>query len=281
VSGDDNTKIGVPSDGTLVPKTAQSVASTDIVIPKDLTLQITTSFDSAPEWIVTKQNPIFEDEAEIRTAQRTGGMPMNKHSPFFTHPIRYLPEDAIGQKDVYRTVMIEVIPLSTSVKSILDQIRGGSLESLEVVGPIGKITNYMTARVVFNHESGAISMVNRHNKEPMQVNGTTLHVWLVPEPKYPLAADLEDEIFGPAAASRILLITDIDQDLFDLLPMKLEMFGLAGGVVEYGWTMNNLASIEFMNIKDAWKAFQALEKDAHLVAAGARFDYDIDYTCRA
>ena len=52
--------------------------------------------------------------------------------------------------------MIDYLPIGTRYCDVLDQIRGGTLESIQMYPPIA--TNFITARVVFTHERGAVGL---------------------------------------------------------------------------------------------------------------------------
>lgn len=60
--------------------------------------------------------------------------------------------------NIYRTVMIDFIPIGAKYSDILAHIRGGALESIQLYGPVGSATNFVTARVVFTHELGATTL---------------------------------------------------------------------------------------------------------------------------
>lgn len=51
--------------------------------------------------------------------------------------------------------MIDFIPFGTSYADLLAEIRGGTVESVQLYGPIGCATEFSTARVVFTHERSA------------------------------------------------------------------------------------------------------------------------------
>ena len=54
--------------------------------------------------------------------------------------------------------MIDFIPYGTPYSDVLAEIRGGPIESVQMYGPIGCATDFVTARVVFTHELGAVSL---------------------------------------------------------------------------------------------------------------------------
>jgi len=61
-------------------------------------------------------------------------------------------------KNIFRTVMIDFIPFGTPYCDVLAQTRGGTLESIQLYGPIGDATDFVTARVVYTEETGATKL---------------------------------------------------------------------------------------------------------------------------
>lgn len=238
-----------------------------------------SEFPGQPRWKISKQNPIFEDREESSSARAKGGAPMNRGSQFYTHPVRYLPEDAVTSTDCYRTIMVYDIPKGTTVKEVLNVVKGGSLESVELVGPIGNATNFMTARLVFIHESGAMEMISHQGVKGLEINGTAVHAWLVQEPTYPRPSDMDDEIFGEDQASRILLIGGIDKSHYGLVKSRLEVLNLTEWMVECAPSWGNYVAVEFTSVKYAIKAYQAFRRDS--VFHEADLTYDDDYCCKA
>lgn len=60
--------------------------------------------------------------------------------------------------NLYRTVMIDFIPFGTHYSDVLQQIRGGTLELIQMYGPIGDVTDFATARVIYTDENGATAL---------------------------------------------------------------------------------------------------------------------------
>ena len=238
-----------------------------------------SQFPGHPKWKISKQNPIFDDVEEVSSARAMGGPPMNRSSQFYTHPVRYLPEDAVTSTDCYRTVMVYDIPVGTNVKEVLNIVKGGYLESIELVGPIGNATNFMTARLVFIHESGAMGMISHQGVKGLEINGTAVHAWLVQEPTYPRPSDMDDEIFGEEQASRILLVGGVDKSHYELVRSRLELLNLSQWVVECAPSWGHYVAVEFTSVKYAIKARHAFRND--FVFHEADLTYDDDYCCEA
>lgn len=244
--------------------------------PDRVTIQLPGNFDGHPNWLLNKENPVFASEEEKWEAIGGSGIVWIRNSPFATHPVRYLPEDAVSDRNAYRTVMIDEIPIGTTMKDVLAQIRGGALESLQLLPPLGRVTSFMTARVVFLHETAADAMKERHQNTPFRINGALVRVWKPIDPTYPLSNEIDDAIWGEEEASRILLIGNTNDYLFGMLPEKLARLNLHRRVIDYSWTWDGYASIEFADVKGAFKFMQELKKDRNFY--GADFRYDRDYT---
>lgn len=60
--------------------------------------------------------------------------------------------------NLYRTIMIDFIPFGTPYSDVLQQIRGGKVELIQMYGPIGDVTNFVTARVIYTDENGATAL---------------------------------------------------------------------------------------------------------------------------
>lgn len=54
--------------------------------------------------------------------------------------------------------MIDFIPFGTPYSDVLQQIRGGNLELIQLYGPIGDVTDFVTARVIYTDENGATAL---------------------------------------------------------------------------------------------------------------------------
>ena len=245
-----------------------------------ITIQIGDNLHGEPKWKINKDNPIFRDEQEKRRVM----VHDNQKSTFFQHPVRYLPEDAASTINAYRTVMIDGIPTETTVVEILNIVRGGSLESVQLFPPIGNATSDMTARIVFNHEVSAHNMIKHQqaqsgqdvNANRFRINDVAVRCWMPTDPTYPCDVDIKHEVFGDSHASRIIVISNVDEYLFDMIPYKIEP-PYDQHVIEYSYTLDGCASIEFSSVKTAVKVMAMLRIDRDLWTT--TLQYDDDYTC--
>ena len=141
--------------------------------------------DTKIKWAMSSLMPAFDDEVELEQAKqgvlqsyRSG----HHLSYFWQHPVRFLPKPT--EKNLYRTVMIDYIPQTTTYQEILEHVRSGALESIQLFPPLGSTTNYLTTRIVFIHEIPAVSMIMHYQKrrnqgDPIKIRGTPVRFWQV------------------------------------------------------------------------------------------------------
>ncbi|OAP62489.1 hypothetical protein AYL99_04694 [Fonsecaea erecta] len=250
-----------------------------------MTVQVGDNLHGEPKWMINKDNPVFRSEQEKWQAVEENGLAWRQNSPFIDHPVRYLPEDAAGTVDAYRTVMIDAIPVNCTLPDVLSIVKGGSLESIQLFPPIGKVTTFMTARLVFNYEESAHKMIKHQESNPgkdndsnrFKIKGVAVRCWMPTDPTYPRNEELECKVLGKAGASRIILISNVDEYTYNMIPFKIK-HPHAQHVIEYSYTPDGCASIEFTNVKTAIRVMELLEKDGEFW--NGNLQYDTDYTCR-
>ena len=221
--------------------------------------------DFTLRWKVNRDNPIFEDEYEKESALGLGETHENRMNAFFDHPVRYL---EYSGKDLFRTVMIDYIPVDASYTEVLWQICGGSLEKIELIPPIGNTTDYQTARVVFNHEVSAITTVNYAKTHGIIIKDKRVRVWQVMTQTWPKTAELYDLVHRQRF-TRFMAFKECDEIQLETIPGKLEW--LWNNVVVLGWTEDKLPVIEFTSVAAAVKALNQLVKDLDL--GSVKFDF--------
>ncbi|KEF51425.1 uncharacterized protein A1O9_12574 [Exophiala aquamarina CBS 119918] len=237
--------------------------------------EIPAEFPGQPMWKIHKDNPIFHDNSEKERAKHFSGIPLDPSSQFYNHPVRYLPENGVKSEDTFRTVMIDHIPLGTCANEVLHIIRGGAVESIEMVGPIGKATDYMTARVVFILEDSAMAMAKLQD---LEINRVKLYCWLVREPTYPRSGDMEEFVTGGLDATRILWINNLKPAQYTQIQGVIMGLGLGRQLIGLDWGWESRAVLEFTSIKAAVKAAKCILK--HPVYADATISFDEDYTSK-
>lgn len=248
-----------------------------------ITVQIGTNLDGETKWKIHKDNPIFEDEAEKWEILHRMGPLFFNNSPFGTHPVRFLPEDAALSVDAFRTVMIDGIPVGSTMMDVLDIVKGGSLESIQLFAPIGTATTSMTARVVFIHERAAHNMI-RHQQSTGGVDSTatqfkigevSVRCWMPTDATYPRNANVERAI-SEQSASRIILVPGVDDYVYNMLPYEIPA-PYDRHIIDFGYMPDGAATIEFSDIKTAIKVKEILGRSADLM--NAELQYGRDYTC--
>ena len=270
-----------------VQSTTAVVSSANTHLKDRMVLKIGSNLEGEPKWKVNKDNPIFDSEGDKWESVGYSGPAFRNSSSFFEHPVRYLPEDAAGTIDAYRTVMIDGIPTGSNMMDVLAVVRGGALESIQLFAAIGKATSFMTARIVFTHEPPAHNMIKAQEAETgrdteknrFKIKDTVVRCWMPTDPTYPRNAALEHAIQGELRASRIIVIHGADEYMFNQIPYKLKEIlpGCDQQVIAYTYTDDGLISIEFSNIMTAAKVFKQLERDGELWTT--RMEFDDDYTC--
>jgi len=197
----------------------------------------------------------------------------------------------MSEENIFRTVMIDFIPFGTPYCDVLAQIRGGTLESVQLYGPIGDATDFVTARVVYTDEAGAsklymvsvsyflyalrTDMVLQRGQDPgIKINGKPVRVWQVIEPTYPKNRELEEAIYVNGH-TRILIINAPVDDIEVLLKRKLRRQIEAGLVLDIGQSHDGVPIVEFTSIEEATKALYMFLEDRDF--SGSDFDFDDDY----
>ncbi|EXJ64828.1 hypothetical protein A1O7_01166 [Cladophialophora yegresii CBS 114405] len=249
-----------------------------------MTLKIGSNLYGETKWLINKEYPIFETEQEKFEAACGNGVAFHRNSPFLKHPVRYMPEDAASTIDAYRTVMIDEIPAGSTMIDVLSIVKGGSVESIQLFPSIGKATSFMTARVIFVFERSAHNMIKHQEAKSnedagarrFKINGVAVRCWMPNDPTYPRNYEVDQEIFGDNQATRIILVDEVDEFVYNALPYKIRS-PYDQHVIEYSYTAEGSASIEFSDIKSAIKVKAMLEKDRGMWPAQMR--YADDYTC--
>ena len=236
--------------------------------PRARIAKLPRTFDLTIRWNVNRENPIWDDDYEKMLALGRGSLPLNLQNSFWKHPVRYL---EYADKNLFRTVMIDYIPVGTTYKDVLNEISGGSLEQIELVDPIGSATNYMIARVIFNYELSASTTANHARDDGMKIKGQPVRVWQVLTQTWPKNKQLDEDVFVNCY-TRILLITQVDAEQLATIPEKLGF--LRSSIVEFGLSYDNMPLVEFTSIAAAVKALNVLVNDPEL--GGAEFDFEED-----
>jgi len=237
----------------------------------------TALLDTKIRWAMSSLAPAFKDDEEKRWAK--GDMVNTKQGSYFwEHVVRYLPNPT--EKNLYRTVMIDYIPHGATYQDVLQHVRTGAVESIQMFSPLRGSTNYWTARVVFTYELPAVSMIMHYQKKlhqgaPIMIMGTPVRVWQVLQPTYPANKLVETDIFQHGY-TRILLLENVeDSGVLPKLHKKLERELRDDAVIEINRTADGVPMVEFTSVAVAAGAMRRLEGDREF--KGCIFDFDRDY----
>ena len=223
-----------------------------------------------PNWAISQNRPLFDNDQELARARRLCGGPL-RLSTFWQHPVRYLP--ASDEKNLCRTLIIDFLPLDTTVKDVLALIHGGALESVQLFESIGIATDFKTARVVFHHEIPACDMYAHWQKYGMTMRGQPIRVLQLGY-TYPKTRQLDEDVFI-RCYTRILLIDNINNRIVQRLPAYLNQQIKMGFIIEIGQADDGIAMIEFTSVVEAAKAMRAMQTEQ--MFHGAIFDFEDDY----
>jgi hypothetical protein len=228
-------------------------------------------YQCRPKWAISQNRPLFDDDQELARAQRLQGGLQRHQTLFWQHPVRYLP--ASDEKNLCRTLIIDFLPLDTTVKDVLGLIRGGALESIQLFPPVGLITDFMTARVVFHYELPADDMYIHWQKYGLAVRDQHIRVLQLGY-TYPKSRQLDEDVFI-RCYTRILLIENINDRVKHSLPAYLDRQVNMGFIVEIGQADDGITMIEFTSVVEAAKAMRAMQTEE--MFHGAIFDFEDDY----
>ena len=232
---------------------------------------ICTPYQCRPNWAISQNRPVFDSDQELIQANRLFSAPHAHQSIFWQHPVRYLP--ASDEKNLCRTLIIDFLPLDTTMKDVLALIRGGALESIQLFGPIGFVTDFKTARVVFHYELPADDMLLYWQKNGLTVRDQPIRVLQIGY-TYPKNRQLDEDVFI-RCYTRILLVDNIGDRVIQRLPVYLQRQVAMEFIIEIGQTDDGITMVEFTSVREAAKAMRAMQTEE--MFHGAVFDFEDDY----
>ncbi|RMD44301.1 hypothetical protein DV735_g797, partial [Chaetothyriales sp. CBS 134920] len=226
-------------------------------------------------WKVTGENPIYDEGEKEKYLWRERTI-ANQKALFWQYPVRFI-EDA--EKNVFRTVMIDYIPIGATYPDILAKVRGGAIEKIQLIGPIGSAIDYMTARIVFHSEESASKMASHARDHGMKILDKPVRVWQVITQTYPKTAELAWDVFENMY-TRLLLVNiknanvgvEVRAKMRELLPAKLDW--LQDELVGMGKTADGYDLIEFTSVQAATMAMEQLRRDKDF--GGIELDFEDD-----
>jgi hypothetical protein len=253
------------------PPTGRTPASQSLTDVHDVTNRtISTPYQCRPKWAILQNRPLFDDDQELAQARRQNG----RHQPcstFWQHPVRYMP--ASDEKNLCRTLILDFLPLDTTMRDVLRLIRGGALESIQLFPPIGTVTDFMTARVVFHYELPADDIYLYWQKYGLRVRDQHIRVLQLGY-TYPKNRQLDEDVFI-RCYTRILLIDNISNQVVQHLPAYLNRQIKMGFVIDIGQADDGITMVEFTSVVEAAKAMRAMQTEE--MFHGAVFDFEDDY----
>jgi hypothetical protein len=250
--------------------TGNNVALESLDLQSASNRTICMPYHCRPNWAILQNKPLFDDEHELARARRLQAS-HQQHATFWQHPVRYLP--ASDEKNLCRTLIIDFLPLDTTLKDVLSLIRGGALESIQLFEPIGNVTDFKTARVVFHYEIPACDMYAYWQKYGLTLRGQPIRVLQLGY-TYPKNRQLDEDVFT-RCYTRILLIDNLNDQVMQRLPAYLNRQVKMGFIIEIGQADGGITMVEFTSVGEAAKAMRAMQTEE--MFQGAVFDFDEDY----
>ena len=227
-------------------------------------------FSTYINWSLTANSPLFDDDNECDHIRRTLGP---KQSVFFDHPVRYLPLSQ--EQNIYRTVMIDHIPVSATIADVLREIRTGQVESIQLFDRIGNVTDFKTARVVFVYENPAREIQIEASLPGVFIQGRKVHVWIVLQPTYPRSSAMGEAILNQGY-TRLLVIGNVSPSTVARLDRMLFPQKKMGFIVDVRKTDDGKYDlVEFTSIAEAIDAMKTLSLERGF--ENAVFDFQDDY----
>ena len=219
-------------------------------------------------WAITISRPVFQANAQLQHQRR-----LHPTSVFWQHPVRYLP--ILSETNIYRTVMIDFIPLGTTVKQVLSVIHTGAIEKISLVNPIRGSTDFMTARVVFHHESAAQDLNLQARHDPIRINDHPVRVWLVLQPTYPKNQKLDEDVFMNCATRILIFDNRVAQAVITSWPPRFAHQLDHGDLVDVTPWGPCYVKFEFASVAEAVGAMEDFRMDPRF--DGVVFDFEDDY----
>ena len=110
---------------------------------------------------------------------------------FFKHGIHFVPRPT--EHDFYRTVIISGLPLSITMETLLDKVRGGMLIDAKLLDT-AELTGSKTALITFLHEHSALAFEDHAKEYPINFSNLFAQVAVIPTPTWPISIDLQTSI---------------------------------------------------------------------------------------
>lgn len=209
-------------------------------------------------WAVGNASIFASREEELCAARLPGNnFDRNnlKDNMFFQWGLRYVPPP--GADNVYRAVVIEQLPMHTTLDRILPRIRGGQIYSASLFDTV-PLTGFPSALITFVYQEGALAFLRQVAREGFYVGFRAVDVRPIPTPTYLLSATMEKEIIqhGRTRCLSVRSRRHLDKKSLHRVLMKspfhqhVECFGEKD--------VNGVTTIRFHSIKMAMRAYDFL-----------------------
>ncbi len=251
-----------------------------------------TNYLEGIDWNMSKEyNPVFASDSERDAMQRSLDPRGLRHSTFWQHPVRY--EPSVRELNVLRTVQIDHIPKSCDVKDVLDEVRWGMVESIQLIdignlkGPQGSMpAPFNFARIVFVKERQASQFHRYAHNKALTIGGQQVRVYLQYEPTYPRLSEVDEAIydknmtrilsvFGLTHSGRYHLPGFLERRGSDLISLELRPHDIQGDEND-DYEIKTV--MEFRSILHACRALEAMKNGGYPCAVG--FMVEPDYCAR-
>lgn len=145
-----------------------------------------------PKWSILPYTMAGYERAQAIVLHQRHAVEKGQSIPgFFRFGIRFSPNSTVG--NVYRTVIVDNLPPAFALCTLLKQVRGGAVADAKLLNTIG-IHGRTSALISFVHERAARSFEDRARSKPLDFDGLTARVVLLPSPTWPMAPALQTGI---------------------------------------------------------------------------------------
>ncbi|KAL8800582.1 MAG: hypothetical protein Q9182_005093 [Xanthomendoza sp. 2 TL-2023] len=144
-----------------------------------------------PKWPVSPYT-MNEEDRELAIANHQRFARDGKSLPgFFKFGIRFHPSSVM--EDNFRTVIIDNLPPTLSISTLLSQVRGGAILDIKLLNTT-TIHGHSSALITFVHEHAAKTFEERARTTPLHFNGVQARVVLLPTPTWPIPDNIHTGI---------------------------------------------------------------------------------------
>ncbi|GAD93951.1 hypothetical protein NFIA_022830 [Paecilomyces variotii No. 5] len=278
---DINTPVLEPEKRDFIPthrKSSSNVSDYESIMdsPSNMMPLKPAPWDGKINWAL-ESSSIFdnqEEEFEVAAARTAffGGRTASTMW-LFQYGIRYIPGQ--GEKNAFRTVRIENLPLDIDMNTLLNQVCGGEILVARLLNT-SSITGHHTALVTFVQQRQAEAFVEYAAKYGVSLRKDKVTVKMLETPTYPMSTEMEKMIFDEGY-TRCVIVRDFDDDLYEEL-VSLVIESVCGNEIEEVKPEQNMVTIQFHSIKMAAVAFELIRGRRSF--SGCRLDFAPDPCAR-